>query len=829
MAPKPVCKKISYPLAVLSGLFILLISCDAYCAQARYTPWSGWWWPFRSGGLATGRDYRDHPAPLEKYLLYTEGITSGPLITWYMSMYYKPSGEDWWGLCPYWARASVKENYDILPSSIDNLLFRVGDKKGLLTVCHDWGDVTHASGDDPVDFHFWLLDYIGDQGVAFTADMDPGAEVWYHPIYRYEMQTTRSGQIESVNVRIYYALDNVTPDYIGTLPASKTLTYDLYLNSINEITGGAWTGTSIGDHPENLSFPINTSPRNPYLDYATVKKIAQSKDDFLEMPGNPAVNIQPGTYHLVLLDQDQYMVNAPAGDLIYFKLGKDDTSDQAIDISVSDKDGNPVFSQVMSNRVPLEEVIEVENPPYTISLSQTNYGDPNIYDLTIDRTASFSSLMPYIPKNGPWSGVVITNAGNAPVEKVTLATCMPDGHPLQTVFGPSTFAPGEKRVLMFEDLPWRKHEYGDTTSLKLMADQPVSMLNILGADQQPMAAQVQGDAWGSRLVIPDTFSENTFSRQMTGAVFNESFSDATVVIKIYDSTGLMVLETEATVSPGSRYDIIPGQRPFYHMPDGGWIDVSAPEGSLLSAYEKISNTAGTRNALETLFALPVDGNVCYVPHITPTLGWWETSLTLINPSDMTNNVILHPVRSALNTKNDLNITLEPREKRVINLSTAFGNLGGDLDRSILKIFGENPIAGYYSYSPPYGGDEAFYPLMDAQSFKAGLVLPHFAGKGGYFWTGIVICNPADYEVQVNMTPYGANGDAMATKSETMAPGAYTVFRVEQAFPDAVSKIEFIRFEGKDVLGADAPIGGFYMMGNMIKGVPKVEMVAGANM
>ena len=68
----------------------------------------------------------------------------------------------------------------------------------------------------PEEFHFWLLNYIKDQKKAFVADLLAGEEVWSFPIYRYEMQSSRSGNVESVSVRIYYANDFVPPDRIGT-------------------------------------------------------------------------------------------------------------------------------------------------------------------------------------------------------------------------------------------------------------------------------------------------------------------------------------------------------------------------------------------------------------------------------------------------------------------------------------------------------------------------------------------------------------------------------------------------------------------------------------
>ncbi len=66
---------------------------DTVCAEiyeADTIPWSGYWWPARSGGLATGKGYNGHPAPLEKYELLTAGESGGPLVHWYLDYYYTP-------------------------------------------------------------------------------------------------------------------------------------------------------------------------------------------------------------------------------------------------------------------------------------------------------------------------------------------------------------------------------------------------------------------------------------------------------------------------------------------------------------------------------------------------------------------------------------------------------------------------------------------------------------------------------------------------------------------------------------------------------------------
>ena len=142
---------------LLLSLCILLLpaapaSSESYTAST--VPWSGYWWPFTNGGLSTGKDYRGHPAPLEKYELFTLGKYPGNLVSFYNKNYYNTSAPKWYGLCAFWARAACYEAVDVFPSSENNIIFRVGDKKGLLTLAHDGDMLDIDQGRDPDAFHY---------------------------------------------------------------------------------------------------------------------------------------------------------------------------------------------------------------------------------------------------------------------------------------------------------------------------------------------------------------------------------------------------------------------------------------------------------------------------------------------------------------------------------------------------------------------------------------------------------------------------------------------------------------------------------------------------
>jgi hypothetical protein len=822
-------RSVRQPSAVLA-LFILFIFlvlfhpfAFAETYEASYVPWSGYWWPDTQGGLGTGLDYRGRPAPLEKYNLLTTAVTTGTALDEYLAAHYDPEAPGWFGLCAHWARAACYEHIDVLPSSENNIVFRIGDKKGLLTLVHNNDIGLFGNGVQPEVFHLWLLNYIKDQGKAFVADLWAGEEVWSYPIYKYEMTTSISGGVESVAVTVYFADDAVEPDYRGTQVRFNHYTYNLFLDGTGAITGGEWTEASIIDHPEllSISLDVDASTVFPGLDYKEIVRLAGSKDDFLEN-GSQTVEIGPGTYNLILLDEDVYTIPTVSGDTLSLQISKESGSLLDMNVAVVDGNGAEVRRAIVSDNNPLSILLTATTPPYIIHITQSDYTDPNIYVLKADVKKTYEQVIPYIFKSNEWTGFALTNPGSAYVRGVMLSTQDADGVPIRTVLGPLRLGPGEKRIFFFSDLPVRLQELSETTRLTLTADGPVDFLNLIGEGNRFLSTFVQGDARGSRLVIPDTAPPMTPSVTMFGGVRNESFDEALVTLRLYSGAGVLIQEVSKSISARGWLSIEPGSDPFYYnMPASGWIEIlgSGTGTQILSGFQYTSDTSG----VETLFALPVASANKIVPHV-PEPDYWITRVTLINPNDQENPVKLHLARAGADAGGDLNIVLAPREKRVLEIQNQFGKRAGDpLFHSILEVTGRYPLVGYFTYSNPNGTDDASYPLQDDTYFKSTLSLPHYPGNSGYWWTGVVVCNPSSSAVTVRIEPYDRNGNLLEGRviSVNLDNGAYDVFEVASLFGESASGISFIKFRTEGDSGA---IGGFYLYGDSGN-----RILSGANM
>jgi len=532
---------------------------SAEMVSADRIPWSGYWWPHNEGGLITGQGYYEHPAPLEKYDLLTLGVFPSTLSRWYKTTYYDSTAPSWYGHCLAWSKASMMENYDIFPSSEKNIHFRVGDKKGLLTIAHN-KDLYELGDQTASTFHFWLLNYIKDQSTPFIADLDPSSAKWYYPIFKYEMESTTRGNIESVSVTVYYVSNFVQPDFMGTDIKTMDYTYDLELDNEGNIMYGSWTGSSDTNHPHLLLYPLEQYSDAPELNYYKVKQIAQSSDDFLENSPEPA-SLDPGKYNLVLMDEDTYSIPVTADDILSLQVVKVAGSQENIDITITDAKDN-VTTATLSESLQTFTFRPPGNatPPYTINLTQNNYRtDPNLYSLIIDKGKTFEQHLPYFPNIRAWRGFAVTNSHDTAVENVMLVTRDITGNTIHTVWGPLTLEPHEKKVFLFESLGYRKHEFNSIDAITLQADAPLHYVSLLGRTDAPLLAeQVQNNSYGDHVIIPVTTVRNNINDMLFSFIANNSFDQNRLTITVFERTGTLYMNYEHELDPWEKIEIKPG-------------------------------------------------------------------------------------------------------------------------------------------------------------------------------------------------------------------------------------------------------------------------------
>jgi len=253
---------------------------------ARFTPWSGYWWPIREGRLLV---------PLGKY----DRLTGYKAAVWERK--HNPPGPNvpqWYGYCHAWSAGSVLELEPTIRrmarTSFARLALDVGDQKGLLTACHtedlanSWGDRfgDGEGSEDRQDLRpdlLWRLLklHLGQQGVPLVLDVESGEEVWNYPIYEYNIQykPSRDGAY-TADLTLLMADDAVPPDYRGTKTRKQTYQFHFKMRDGSVISGsGEWVGRSKQDHPDFAWYPFRAVASNPQVKYMTVRNFVDGAQD----------------------------------------------------------------------------------------------------------------------------------------------------------------------------------------------------------------------------------------------------------------------------------------------------------------------------------------------------------------------------------------------------------------------------------------------------------------------------------------------------------------------------------------------------------------------
>ena len=250
-------------------------------AQARTTPWSGYWWPLSAGGLVR---------PLGQY----DAATGQAAVAWEQAHRQMGSGvPGWFGFCHAWAASSIMEPEPERARTArrrdgGSLGLAVGDQKGMLAACHT-NDVANSYGErfeegesdasrqDIAPDALWriLKLYLGQQQVPVVLDLDAGPQVWNFPAYAYQLRTdgTADGDHQA-DLTVWLVDDGVPPDHVGTRVRRQTYTFGYTMRSGAVVMGsGRWTGRSRQDHPDFVWYPYLARADNPEVRQAAVRQL----------------------------------------------------------------------------------------------------------------------------------------------------------------------------------------------------------------------------------------------------------------------------------------------------------------------------------------------------------------------------------------------------------------------------------------------------------------------------------------------------------------------------------------------------------------------------
>lgn len=794
-------------LALLLFLIVCGLSVNARAydillsGETDVRPWSGYWWPTVSGELVNGYYHSSpHPSPLEKYDLYTTGHFPGPAVSWGLDPKNRVFDRDalnWNGFCHAWASAALYEQIDFVSSTIDTIFFSVADKKGLITLSHDNDLRTFFQCSLPEIFHQTLLEYIGEQGIGLAGDLDSSEEFWSYPIYRYEMEVTKSQAFDSIKCTIFHAEDQIAwPGSSAFVSGQKMYYYKLYKDETGAYTSGEWMNDSVYDHPGRLWIPVSPATDAP-LDYDVIRSIAEHRNNSLPSP------TRPGHYTLMVGDASESLrFTVPSSSPSFaVTLAADSQSYEfnRATFSLASPSGetlaaDPVlvapYTFFLDDPTPGEYELSLQpHPENENQLAVHVYLDvafPYVYSLT-DATSA-----------ADWIGLAMTSAIESYSNDVHLTYYYNNGLPAEDIT-PRNKSTLEQYQQLCEVVPSNSyaldHYMGSSVlDLRVSSSMPLNILKLLGSGSSLYGvSNVQ--SLSDRIIAPST----TRLFQKTTApwyVFNADAKTAEVSVDYYTSEGFasgnahFSLESHHAVNfPNGKY---PGD-----YEGNGWALLNSS--ALIQGFTNIS----TRNYIDSAPFLAEHAK-SYVPHVASGESW-ETLLTLINPHETSN--IVNISFSSDKQSHMQSILLEPFSKHEIKLTSDYLAASKEIiNTDVMSVQGDNSVAGYVTYI--YNGDTAAsIPLLGNNSLFKFYILPHVASNSEW-WTGLALANYNQASAKVTLSAYDVDGNFVRSKSLTVAPGAKSVATIANLFQSFSSRIATLSIE------STVPLCGFVLYGDL---------------
>ncbi len=742
-------------------LLILMLALPLYGetlqGEADVKPWSGYWWPLRKGELVKG--YRGHPSPIEKYDLFWQGNYPGAATQKAQIAWYDPEVPSWYGICNGWANASILESQNFRPSAAHNVFLEVGDKKGLLAAIHAEDETLYEFCQHPEPFHRYLLQYIGEQGLAIAADLDSSEEFWSYPIYSYEMKIVKGENADQVQCRIMHADDQgFLPDFEGTVEVEKTYFYSLDKDSEGNYIkgGGSWQGTSVTNHPAIVWVPVARRPERLFIDYDIVKEMASSSGDEYV-----ATKLNPG-HHLLIVEPGanrSFPITPAIGVDLTLKVALDRQSATGSQARAVLKRGNEIIAdqELDRNLVEFEVASKTGNDNYSFSLIADNDNQTGCsIQLYVDYVSPYEHWFYGFPQSSYWLGSagLLSQSGEVAIQVVG-----DQGLPCASGRRESVVANERLLTVLPTTVTDDYFSGNEPLAVKISSTEPLSGL-VFAGDNSRFWGSTQSSANQSRkIVIPWLTSATNWSVSSELYLAQLGSDDNQLEISYYKDDGTFYREEEITLPGKQVIEYEKGEYPG-NVSINGWALVNAQHNGLDGA---VLHSVG--KTLKDQLPLLALAQTWLVPHIAVGDGW-QTRISLYNPSD---KAVVVTMACHCDTPGIDNYrqTILPFTHTEINLSGSFWGISeAEINGAWLTLSAENEFAGFISYE--FGSDAiASLPLLPMQT-AATRNLPHLAHDIEW-WTGVVLLNRIEEVQPVKLTAYAEGGEILESVDLELSP------------------------------------------------------------
>ncbi len=756
-------------------LFTLMCAgtCTAAVYEAQEVPWSGYWWPHYAGELVNG--YRsDSVPPLSKYDLVISGTEKGSAWSCGNKYYNDEDALSWEGLCYCWAAAAINEAEPVSRGTVENVVFNVGDKKGLLTAMWDGSLYDIYDLSDPADFHSLLETYIKEQETAVIINLGSltdaenySDEEWNYPVYKYDTSYSVYGDTRHYTTTIYYVLDNVAPDYVGSVIDSKTFQY--YIETEDDvIVDSGWEGTNEDTPPLSMRIPYQVDPRCSALDIETVRTIAATADDEFEENDTreTAAQIANGTFTLVAADKDWYTVGLEAGDGL--RIDFDNEADQGFLIYLYDAGDNITGYIDDTGRIDLEAAA---SGSYTIEVAadEGNSEDEPYYTMTVEKSLENSAFLPVV-KKGNWNNnISLVSANSVPAERVLLTRFDENGSILSSV---ELEVDTPVVAGSLADSPFNM-EIDNSGYLKIDSDQPLKGYGAVSDGDVRMygTAAVQADRLSSEIFFTNYAASSGWSTVFS--LINTGADEETVTFTAFNAEGEETDTHETAIASREKFAFQPGDLDFTGSETSAVIARTSSGGNVLAGFAEYTFEPSmifyNGAALVNLNREPAQK--MSLPHYAS--GSWFSGISVMNTSAWNDELLITAYDSNGQNLSETTVLVNARETFICEASSLFPDIDPEEMASLSIGSGsEALLSGHAIYitSDYYKlAGAPLCPLPEGESAEP-LLLP-LSRWDQILFTGLALSNTGSDQLEADIILYSESGGKIDETAVTLDPNA----------------------------------------------------------
>lgn len=743
--------------------------------EADTKPWSGYWWPSTHGGMLTGVSYRGRPSVLDK-LQAISSAQSAQVTEWYKQNFYKPDGESWFGLCHAWALAAASEPEPVRGSVFRGVPLTIGEKKAFLTLAHAQDVTYRGNGYDPLVFHQWVLRFLKENKKPFVINLGQGGEVWFYPVYRAEVESQDFSDRTEFSTLLWYASNDVLPDFTGTLEGMSRQTYILYKDGAGQYSRGRWTGDSLTRYPIALWSTLERQGP-PGFDMATVDAAVTSKTDDL------STNLlRPGSFSSFFKRVWGWQLEAQGGEWLELEFSLENRQVSAL---VQISDGVFSLSKNVTQADPLiRYMTRKANPTLTISVAERLINSP--FSLRYELARTPLAALTRRDANLEWTGLAgVANLQAETADALLVTARARDGRPLRSEPLPITGRAKFGQVIDFpgfDSWAFGRAEHLEVTSKSAPAFVGLSA-NFKGMSSfSTVPSQGYHVAYGALSSTGASIAfyvRNYEPRAVNGTIRAwEGFGEGWL------GAGNQILSTDITLNPHELRFFSWGAPPLPFTRAPGLFSIDFGE-----AHVGLDACFADRSSMEMIPGVGEFAKDFLFSHY-PNADGWETSLHILNPYDTTVEVWIENVSGRrLRT-----IFIPPH--RSAEVETAVLPQTG----ATLRVRSDVGIAAHVRYQAA-GGDWAMLPLVRADRTSTEFLVPHVPDAP--WWTGIILDHPGPESCEVTLEYFGTSGEILHTERRVLNGYEPWVFAATRSAKTAYLKIHSSSALGCGVLyGSD---------------------------